>query len=477
VIDLALDFQGDDQYGLPSHAATMPRDATVVIAGTESPPNGEHHGRRVVCVPDERALSEHWSEICRRFPAVVVVGPPEWHGAIEPMAHITAANVSNSRNRSRSWVEHVVGALPDLPRYPSLRSPLPCGLEGVPAFIVGAGPSLDECADSLPTLRDCGVVIAVNAGTRAAPHHIAVSNESNDQRRKTVALEGAVLVTGPQAHPGIRHEHTARGGQVWWTYAGELGETLASWMRAAVTPSCASSTSVAWCLARALGCDPIVLVGQDLGYTDGRIYAAAVGGFGGTASVTGDAFSYQWTEASRAMPRPCVPLPETEEAIPTIAADGSKLHTVRSMAAVARWLAHQQRARGGKAYQTAMRGAHIPGFQAKPLAQVLASLQPRDVPALNLDVAPDGRAHLDAALLAERAALDAIVERPTHSELLAHSALLDPFAFRAVSLFLDERRLPPCEPVFAEYARARRDRVKLGRIIREHARELRALLS
>jgi len=445
-----------------------PRDATVIVQREVDMALAT--GRRVVHASPQ-VLVERWSDVCRRYPAVTVIGDVEFQRQIEESCHITAANVGNTVSRGRAWVEHAIDALPDLPRWPWSG-----GLEarGLPAFIVGAGPSLDRSLEQLGArdLRDHGLVFAVNAATRAVGHHICVGNESNDQRGKTVPLADAVLVTGPQAHPGLRREHP---GRVAWVFAGELGGMLGHVVGRPVTPSCSSSTSLAVSLALGAGCDPIVLVGQDLAFPTGTIYAAAVGGFGGAAPIVDGAFAYDWSPRTRAHPR-ASPLPTTEPVcyVPAYGGD-SQVPTVMPMAAVGRWIsgavAYHGRRRG---IQTSELGMRIEGFAEQPLGEVLDALPVRPVTWAIHDEPLRGES-VEAFRASELAALAAVVAAPT-AEHAARSRLLDPWAFAAVARFLEERRAGPVEDYRSEYRRARRDRVRLRALLRDEARELLARL-
>ncbi len=157
---------------------------------------------------------------------------------------------------------------------------------GKPAIVVSAGPSLRRNIDALkdPRVRERFVIIAVQtvlrpllaAGIR--PHFVTALDYHEISRRFYEGLtpedvEGITLVVEPKANPAILDAFPGKircvGDKVLDQLLGEgLGRE-----RGTLTPG-ATVAHLAYYLARHLGCDPVVLVGQDLGFTDGQYYAA-----------------------------------------------------------------------------------------------------------------------------------------------------------------------------------------------------------
>lgn len=150
---------------------------------------------------------------------------------------------------------------------------------GYPAIVVAAGPSLAAVLDALPTLADRAVIIAVQTvfklllsrGVR--PHFVTsldfheVSGEYfrgvRDVGDCTLVVEPKVTWRVVDAYPGRIRMTQAR-----------LSESL---LRNAAAPRAAlkggsTVAHLAFYLARYIGCDPILLVGQDLCYADGLYY-------------------------------------------------------------------------------------------------------------------------------------------------------------------------------------------------------------
>ena len=157
---------------------------------------------------------------------------------------------------------------------------------GRAAIVVSAGPSLERELDLLaqPGLRDRAVIIAVqtvlrpllNRGIR--PHFVTALDHHEISRRFYEGLtgedvEGVTLIAEPKANPAILEAFPGRvltpGDDV---LDEALGQGLARDM-GRVEPG-ATVAHLAHYFARYLGCDPVILVGQDLAFTNGQYYSA-----------------------------------------------------------------------------------------------------------------------------------------------------------------------------------------------------------
>jgi len=162
-------------------------------------------------------------------------------------------------------------------------------LPGVGAVVVSAGPSL---AASLGTLRDARVreracVIAAQTALRpllahgVRPHFVTALDHHDISRRFYEGLtahdvRGVTLVAEPKANPAILDAwpgavRLVGDGVLDTLLAGARGVELA---RHGSIPPGATVAHLSYFLARHLGCDPVVLVGQDLAYTGGLYYGA-----------------------------------------------------------------------------------------------------------------------------------------------------------------------------------------------------------
>ncbi|MBI1190596.1 MAG: DUF115 domain-containing protein [Tepidisphaera sp.] len=157
--------------------------------------------------------------------------------------------------------------------------------KGRPAIIVAAGPSLRRNIDLLsqPGIRDRVVIIAVQTVLRPLlakgirPHFVTALDYHEISRRfyeglSAADVEGVTLVAEPKCNPAIL---AAWPGALRCvaddTLDRILGESLYRPL-GKLTPG-ATVAHLAYYLARHLGCDPAIFIGQDLGFTDGQYYA------------------------------------------------------------------------------------------------------------------------------------------------------------------------------------------------------------
>lgn len=157
--------------------------------------------------------------------------------------------------------------------------------KGRPAVVVSAGPSLRRNVDLLskPGVRDRVVIIAAQTVLKQLlakgikPHFVTALDYHEISTRFYEGLtakdvEGVTLVVEPKANCAILR---AFPGQVRCvrddTLARVLGKGLAREMGS--LPMGATVAHLSYYLARHLGCDPVLLIGQDLGFTDGQYYS------------------------------------------------------------------------------------------------------------------------------------------------------------------------------------------------------------
>lgn len=156
---------------------------------------------------------------------------------------------------------------------------------GRPAVVVSAGPSLARNVRLLAAegVRDRCVIVAVQttlkplleAGVR--PHFVTALDYHEISARfyenlRAADVRGVTLVAEPKANPAILD-----------SWPGELRCPADHFLDLALgglagehgaIPSGATVAHLAYYLARHLGCDPVALIGQDLGFTDGLYYGA-----------------------------------------------------------------------------------------------------------------------------------------------------------------------------------------------------------
>ncbi len=158
---------------------------------------------------------------------------------------------------------------------------------GMPAVVVSAGPSLERNIDVLaqPGVRDRVVIIAVQTVLKTLlargirPHFVCALDHHEISTRFYEGLtkddvEGVTLVVEPKANAAIL--------DAWPGAIRSLGNDLLDLVmdRSGIEMSPkgefapgATVSHLCYYLARHLGCDPVLLCGQDLAFTDGQYYA------------------------------------------------------------------------------------------------------------------------------------------------------------------------------------------------------------
>ncbi len=158
--------------------------------------------------------------------------------------------------------------------------------ENVPAIICGAGPSLDKQIDTLQNVKDKALVFAGSSSLGALvpkgfiPHFGAGVDPNQGQHPR-------VELTAPYKVPFFYRSRlfnlalkSVTGAKIYLTGAG--GYDAADWFENELgiegTPIEEGHNIVTFCLeiAKALGCNPIVLVGLDLAYTNKTTYSQGI---------------------------------------------------------------------------------------------------------------------------------------------------------------------------------------------------------
>ncbi|MEM1422432.1 MAG: 6-hydroxymethylpterin diphosphokinase MptE-like protein, partial [Planctomycetota bacterium] len=155
---------------------------------------------------------------------------------------------------------------------------------GRPAILVAAGPSMKHAIARLqdPRVRERCVVIAVQTALRPLldagikPHFVTAIDHHEISKRFYEGLtaeevEGVTLIAEARANAAILD---AFPGDLRLPTDTFLDELLGSDEPRGKLTAAATVAHLNHYLARWLGCDPVVLVGQDLAFTDGQYYGA-----------------------------------------------------------------------------------------------------------------------------------------------------------------------------------------------------------
>lgn len=152
---------------------------------------------------------------------------------------------------------------------------------GKPAVVVAAGPSLDKQLPLLREMQDRVLVIAIGQTARALREagiepdlvHVLESRDVSHQLRDAGPTEELCVALSPDAHHAL-YDVPTRARFVVPTG----GSPMCGWIMQAIeepatTLSGGTVAQGAVGMALMLGASPIVLIGQDLAFTDGRAYA------------------------------------------------------------------------------------------------------------------------------------------------------------------------------------------------------------
>ena len=151
--------------------------------------------------------------------------------------------------------------------------------EGKPGIIISAGPSLIKNINRLAEIRDRAVLIAVDTSLRPLlaagiePHLICTGDpqEANWKHLRGTVTHDPFLIAEPMTYP-LSLEHFKKRLFI-ASYGDKTMEWLSRHMPDVGHVMCwGSVATMAFDLARKMGCDPIIFVGQDLSFPGGRTY-------------------------------------------------------------------------------------------------------------------------------------------------------------------------------------------------------------
>ncbi|HEX3047063.1 MAG TPA: 6-hydroxymethylpterin diphosphokinase MptE-like protein [Bacillota bacterium] len=194
-------------------------------------------------------------------------------------------NLATMNLFSEQWLENYIQNLPHLSYSPGVRHFFQ-QFKGVPGIIVSAGPSLEKNLHLLKELRERAVIICAGTTLHAMakqevfPHFLAL-------------IDGGVSnknIFGLIDHDFMKQIHLIYNGRVNWEFLNDYpglkiyakldAETFSDYLSLrmqnydfGMIKSGFSVSHTALDLANKLGCDPIILIGQDLAYTGDKRYA------------------------------------------------------------------------------------------------------------------------------------------------------------------------------------------------------------
>lgn len=471
-----------DDDRLRQSVATLPRDAVVVVHGL-----GVGHAARVVraegvatvvvyepdpgvarlvlsrgptdlgdalLVTSLHDLGQLWGRLARRGMSATLVRSQGYAEAYPEQDRLLAStlrelvtrvgiNGVTHRQRGRTWVRDVLANVDVLASCPPATA-LAGQLEGVPAFIVGAGPSLAKNVALLREASRKGVVLATNSSARALARagvepqvlgcmesidvsHLFADVPFIDRVARCFSLTAAPATFRTGQGPALPLFEAMP----------EIGGPLAELVGHPGLTVCGSVSTILFALAQRMGCSPIVFVGQDLAYTDGLAYAAGTVYEGSRAAVCDETgtvrlLASEVLERAHDRAQGGVTLAEPLDRALAWGGDGEVPSTAQ-FSAVRAWLegAAQVMARelpDQRLINATEGGARIAGFAEARLRDVVAGLPDLGLDAAELDrraravYPPLGHERLRYWAEAERAATHAISRRARHLRRLVEHA-------------------------------------------------------
>ncbi|MEM6962158.1 MAG: 6-hydroxymethylpterin diphosphokinase MptE-like protein [Myxococcota bacterium] len=387
--------------------------------------------------------------------------------------------------RSQAMVEAAMinlGRAAEVPDALSLGRPL----EGSAAFIVAAGPSLDKNGSLLFEASKKGAIFAVNTSAPVVKHYGAeidclVSIEAMRAADQMHGTEPRCIALDFTAHPAsfevpsetkiaFAQDHPA-----FAPLATKLGLRRMRYGASVAT----AAVSLAW----HLGADPIVVVGQDLAFTGGRVYATGTGREAATATVNGEILTVEYGldgffEAHGVKP------PSKHQPRQTVAAwGGGMVESAFDLSLFRRWfegLAHFSK--DVRFINATEGGARIEGWEEHTLRAVIDTLSPRsDELIAAAKRAKTMSAEAVESLRQETRSTAKLVERAARKCLKAQSRRQESAAMKVRKLadnapFVRAHAAGPLSELRSDESLAHRQRyLRTFEIIRDSARTIREL--
>ena len=326
----------------------------------------------------------------------------------------SSVNDATHRLRARTWIQDVFANIDLLRDHPTFLA-LAGKYRGVPAFIVGAGPSLGKNGRLLAEAAKKGIVIAVNSSARALDSYgvepqVLACMESIDvsalfeQVSYIDRVVRAISVTG--------HPRTLRTGK------GPLLPVFESLLQQNVPlsrlfghpglPVSGSVSTVAFSLAERLGCSPIVFVGQDLAYTDGKAYAPGTAYQDSRVRVAADGqnLEHDWCETLKSTHNHGENRMVDRQPLREVTAWGGQGRVLSTIgfSSVRAWLESAAVVIGRDRPDTRLvnateGGARIAGFEELTLADLLRTLPERNITAETIRQDAEGTPRLSSERL------------------------------------------------------------------------------
>ncbi len=253
--------------------------------------------------PDYPGADDGWRIFPSRVEAPPMLVHPGTAGvagvarAVSVFTKIVFGAIANANARRKFAPRYLLNSIRNLPAIVGGRDvrALTNAAAGLPAIVVGAGPSLDASIDELARLRDRAVIIATDTSlrpllTRGIVPQLVIGLDPSDLNARHLLALPECRDTWLVAESALDPKATAAfdGRTFWfrvaphhpWPWYNEQGIDIG---RLDVWGSVLTGAFQVACLA---GCDPIITLGADLSFLGGRPY------------VRGTTYEFDWAWAA-----------------------------------------------------------------------------------------------------------------------------------------------------------------------------------
>lgn len=301
-----------------------------------------------------------------------------------------ALNSATFASSGATWVKHCLSNLADLARAESLET-LEGRLRGIPAIIVSPGPSLQKNIDALRGAENKALIIAGNRAllplrkAGITPHIVVVADALNLRYQLENGLldEVALLALDIVCHAEVVSLPAAR--KLFFASSAETFRSgLSVVSERGLLRGGGSVATLAYSLARLLGCEQIALVGQDLALSGSSYYVESAPD-GATQIHIDESGRGVFQNSSEALRRAMAEHGTTrlgenaeQDFLDVPGWEGGTVRTSRQFDAYRRWLsAEAQRHRPHVSTVNCTEGgARIEGLEQRTLSEFLAACAP-----------------------------------------------------------------------------------------------------
>ena len=213
---------------------------------------------------------------------------PAYQKAVGHSVELTRMILQSTALQQRCALENLKANLRSLPEYRGLR-PLSNALAGIPAVLVGAGPSLEDNIESLAAVASRVAIIAVDTAHRALrragirPDAVVCMDftQLNARHLEDGPIGDEILIAYPGVDPSIIERFPVEN-VVLMQLCGLLDRRVVSLplprllgleARMGTVRTGGSTAHAALSVARTLGVGPVYLLGVDLAFPGERLYA------------------------------------------------------------------------------------------------------------------------------------------------------------------------------------------------------------